>query len=61
MIQPQPAPSPVRRFAILCPGFADERIRRQPWHTADGLAGDPEAFGQAVAVKLACAICACAQ
>lgn len=48
MIHPQPAPSPVRRFAILCPGFKDERIRRQPWHTADGLARGLAAHGHEV-------------
>lgn len=48
MIQPQPTPSPVRRFAILCSGFADERIRRQPWHTADGLARGLAAHGHEV-------------
>lgn len=48
MIQPQPASRPVRRFAILCPGFKAERIRRQPWHTADGLARGLAAQGHEV-------------
>lgn len=48
MIQLQPVPCPVRRFAILCPGFDDERIRRQPWHTADGLARGLAAHGHEV-------------
>ena len=38
MIRARPVPSPARRFAVLCPGFAADRVRRQPWHVADGLA-----------------------
>lgn len=38
MIQLQPKPRATRRIAILCAGFDMERLRRQPWHTADGLA-----------------------
>ncbi len=38
MIQPRPLPGRVLRLAILCPDFAADRVRRQPWHVADGMA-----------------------
>lgn len=37
--------APTRRFAIVCPGFAADRVRRQPWHVADGLARGLAAAG----------------
>ena len=48
MIQAQPVSSPALRIAILCPGFAADRIRRQPWHVADGLARGLAALGHDV-------------
>ena len=48
MIRAQPVPSPARRIAILCPGFAADRVRRQPWHVADGLARGLAALGHDV-------------
>ena len=48
MIQAQPVPSPALRIAVLCPGFAADRIRRQPWHVADGLARGLAALGHDV-------------
>ncbi|MGD9510252.1 MAG: glycosyltransferase [Geminicoccaceae bacterium] len=48
MIGARPVPQTGRRFAILCPGFAADRIRRQPWHVADGLARGLLAAGHAV-------------
>ena len=48
MIRLQPAPRPARRFAVLCPGFAADRVRRQPWHVADGLARGLVALGHEV-------------
>lgn len=41
----RPLPLPARRFAILCPGFTADRVRRQPWHVADGLARGLVALG----------------
>jgi glycosyltransferase involved in cell wall biosynthesis/thymidylate kinase len=38
VIRAQPLPTPAHRIAVLCPGFAADRVRRQPWHVADGLA-----------------------
>src|SRR4051794_26504807 len=48
MIQLQPAVPPAQRFALLCPGFAADRVRRQPWHVADGLARGLAALGHEV-------------
>lgn len=48
MIRAQPRPSPAQRIAVLSPGFAADRIRRQPWHVADGLAGALAALGHDV-------------
>ena len=48
MIQAQPVPSPAQRIAVLCPGFAADRVRRQPWHVADGLARGLAALGHDV-------------
>ena len=48
MIQAQPVSSPALRIAVLCPGFAADRIRRQPWHVADGLARGLAALGHDV-------------
>ncbi|MFL5335123.1 MAG: glycosyltransferase [Geminicoccaceae bacterium] len=48
MIQLQPAVRPAQRFALLCPGFAADRVRRQPWHVADGLARGLAALGHEV-------------
>lgn len=48
MIGPRPVPQPARCFAVLCPGFAADRIRRQPWHVADGLARGLLAAGHEV-------------
>jgi glycosyltransferase involved in cell wall biosynthesis len=48
MIQALPLPSPVLRLAVLCPGFAADRARRQPWHVADGLARGFAALGHEV-------------
>ena len=48
MIQAQTVSSPALRIAILCPGFAAGRIRRQPWHVADGLARGLAALGHDV-------------
>ena len=39
-----------RRFAVLCPGFALDRVRRQPWHVADGLARGLSALGHEASV-----------
>lgn len=36
---------PQRRFAVLCPGMAPDRVRRQPWHVAHGLAQGLAALG----------------
>lgn len=41
-------PRPAQRIAIVCPGFAADRVRRQPWHVADGLARGLAAAGHAV-------------
>lgn len=43
-------PAARRRYAILCPGFAADRVRRQPWHVADGLARGLAMLGHAVSV-----------
>ena len=48
MIQLQPTLQPTRRFAVLCPGFTAERRRRQPWHSADGVARGLAALGHEV-------------
>ena len=48
MIGARPAARPARRFAVLCPGLAADRIRRQPWHVADGLARGLLALGHDV-------------
>lgn len=42
---PRPAP---RRFAVVCFGLERERIRRQPWHVALGIARGLAARGYAV-------------
>jgi hypothetical protein len=46
--QPQAAQHPSRRVAVVCPGFSAERVRRQPWHVADGLARGLAAQGHEV-------------
>ena len=48
MIRLRPTPRPGKRFAVLCPGFAADRVRRQPWHVADGLARGLVALGHEV-------------
>ncbi|MFO1049901.1 MAG: hypothetical protein U1E52_18620 [Geminicoccaceae bacterium] len=48
MSDAQPGPHSARRIAVLCPGFAADRIRRQPWHVADGLARGLAAAGHEV-------------
>jgi glycosyltransferase involved in cell wall biosynthesis/thymidylate kinase len=35
-------------LAVVCPGFAAERVRRQPWHVADGIARGAAALGYEV-------------
>ena len=48
MIRAQPVPCEAQRIAVLCPGFAADRLRRQPWHVADGLARGLVAVGHEV-------------
>lgn len=43
-----PSEPAARRFAVVCPGFAADRVRRQPWHVADGIARGLTAAGHAV-------------
>lgn len=45
MIAAQARGAARRRFAVVCPGFAADRVRRQPWHVADGLARGLAALG----------------
>lgn len=48
MIRARPRPEPARRIVVLCPGFAADRVRRQPWHVADGIARGLAALGHDV-------------
>jgi glycosyltransferase involved in cell wall biosynthesis len=51
---PRPAPSstpaaaPARRFAVVCFGLERDRVRRQPWHVALGIARGLAALGHRV-------------
>jgi glycosyltransferase involved in cell wall biosynthesis/thymidylate kinase len=40
--------APVRRFVVVCFGFARDRLRRQPWHVADGIAAGLSSLGHQV-------------
>ena len=42
------APAPAERVAVVCFGFEADRVRRQPWHVADGLASGASALGHHV-------------
>ncbi|MCS6778800.1 MAG: glycosyltransferase [Geminicoccaceae bacterium] len=48
MSLPRPAPAPARRFAVVCFGLERDRVRRQPWHVAMGIARGLAAHGHAV-------------
>ncbi|HEX6012051.1 MAG TPA: glycosyltransferase, partial [Geminicoccaceae bacterium] len=48
VIQLRPRQRPALRLAVVCPGFAAERARRQPWHVADGIARGAAALGHEV-------------
>ncbi len=45
-----PTPGPRRRLAVVCFGLERDRIRRQPWHVALGLARGLAAHGHRVTV-----------
>ena len=48
MIRARPLPGQLQRLVVLCPGFAADCVRRQPWHVADGLARGFAALGHEV-------------
>lgn len=50
MSLPRPAPIPARRFAVVCFGLERDRVRRQPWHLALGIARGLVAHGHAVTI-----------
>lgn len=43
-----PAGAPARRFAVVCFGLERDRVRRQPWHVALGIARGLAALGHRV-------------
>lgn len=45
MMIARPQPDLKKPLVVICPGFATDRIRRQPWHVADGLARGMLALG----------------
>lgn len=44
----EPARTAARRFAVVCFGLERDRVRRQPWHVAMGIARGLAAHGHAV-------------
>lgn len=44
------APAPARRFAVVCFGLEHDRVRRQPWHVAGGIAQGLRRLGHEVLV-----------
>ncbi len=49
-IQRAPTPVGTRRFAVVCFGLERDRVRRQPWHVALGIARGLASRGHAVTV-----------
>ena len=47
-LQQAPKTSAVRRFVVVCFGFEADRVRRQPWRTAHGIADGLHGLGQGV-------------
>ena len=48
LLRQAPEASAVRRFVVVCFGFESDRVRRQPWQTAHGIAEGLHGLGRSV-------------